>query len=239
MCSRDTRIYEVPFNFSNWVERCLVLTFMIIVKIRIRIEYYRHGNKIQYKMDENLSDLPENLPRPKDDREGDHLDGMLVSYKTLQQTIGNSIDIHKNNKKFLILCFFPMISISEKSLPPGWNEIPGARGCTPQNIAISSHIKDFEKYNSIVIGISTQNAEELASISNERKFLHSLVSDVNLQFKREFKIPVFHVADKTMYKRITLIIRESKILKVFYPVFPPDRHALELVDWLENNSKNV
>ena len=186
-------------------------------------------------MDEKLSKIPEDLPRPRDDGKSDHLLGMIMPNIILQQTIGNSISIQSIKNKLVILCFFPMMSISEKSLPLGWTDMPGARGCTPQNIEISKHVKDLKKFDALVLGISTQHIDELTKISSERKFLHSLISDNNLEFHKKLKIPAFYIDNKTMYKRMTLVVQDSKIIKVFYPIFPPDKHIFEIIEWLENN----
>ena len=142
----------------------------------------------------------------------------------------------KMNTLYMVLYFFPMMSLPEKSLPIGWNDIPGARGCTPQNITINDHIKDLEKYNAGIYGVSTQSIDELTELSSLRKLSRPLISDSSLKFQEKFQIPTFHIENMTFYKRLTLIVKDSRIVKVFYPVFPPDKHIFEILEWFENNS---
>jgi peroxiredoxin len=187
-------------------------------------------------MDEGLTKLPDDLPRPDNDGASDHLFGMIFPSIIVPSTKGISLDLSKIDTNYLILYFFPMMANPEKDLPSGWNNIPGARGCTPQNVTINDHIREFQKYDASIFGISTQSMEELTNLSQIRKFSQPLISDSNLIFQEELCIPTFQVENKIMYKRLTLIVKESKIIKVFYPVFPPDKHIFEILEWLENNS---
>lgn len=187
-------------------------------------------------MDENLTKLPEGLPQPENDGACDHLLGMNMPNIILPSTKGNLFDICKRDTHFTVLNFFPTMMILEKNLPLGWNDIPGARGCTPQNIAISQHKDDLLKYGATAIGISTQTINELSKISLIRKFSQVILSDNSLKFQQKLNIPTFQVENKTMYKRLTLILKKSKIVKVFYPVFPPDKHIFEILEWLESYS---
>ena len=186
-------------------------------------------------MNNDLTKLPDNLPQPNDDGKSDHLLGMTTPNIILTSTKGE-IDISKINTQYVVLYFFPMMSIQEKNLPAGWNDIPGARGCTPQNITINRHIKDLQKHDVNVCGISTQSIHELIELSSLRKLSQMLISDNNLKFQKKLQIPTLHVENKTMYKRLTLIVKNSKIIKVFYPVFPPDKHVFEIIEWFETNS---
>ena len=111
-----------------------------------------------------------------------------------------------------------------------------SRGCTPQNITINEHKDDLLKYDATSVGISTQPIDELTKLSSLRKFSQPILSDNSLKFQENLNIPTFQVENKTMYKRLTLILKESKVIKVFYPVFPPDKHIFEILEWLENNS---
>ena len=187
-------------------------------------------------MNEDLTKLPNELLRPENDGACDHLLGKMVPNISLPSTSGSSLDACTTDTKFVIMYFFPMMAVPEKSLPTGWNNIPGARGCTPQNITISEHEDDLLKYGATSIGISTQPIEELSKLSFMRGFSQVILSDGSLKFQKKLGITTFQVENKTMYKRLTLILQESKIIKVFYPVFPPDKHIFEILEWLENNS---
>jgi len=186
-------------------------------------------------MNKDLTKLPDNLPQPDDDGKSDHLVGIIIPSITLTSTEG-MIDISKINTQYTVLYFFPMMAVPEKTLSSGWNDIPGARGCTPQNITINDHLVDLQKYDSGICGISTQSIDELTELSLLRKFSQPLISDSSLKFQEKMQIPTFHVENKIMYKRLTLIVKNSKIVKVFYPVFPPDKHIFEILEWFETNS---
>ncbi len=128
-------------------------------------------------MNEDFTKLPDNLPRPDNDEASDHLLGMIIPSMMLTSTKGQ-VDLSKINTRYMVLYFFPMMSVPEKSLPSGWNDIPGARGCTPQNITINEHIKDLQKYDARIYGISTQSIDELTELSLLRKFSQPLISDI-------------------------------------------------------------
>ena len=188
-------------------------------------------------MDEEFTKLPEGLPQPVDDGASDHLLGMTIPDTILPSTKNSILELSKIDSRYKILYFFPMIAIPGENMPSsGWNDIPGARGCTPQNISMSKHNSDLQKYDAISIGISTQSVNELTKVSSLRKFSQSLVSDRDLEFQETLSIPTFQFEGKMMYKRLTLIVRESRIVKVFYPIFPPDKHIFEILEWLENDS---
>jgi len=186
-------------------------------------------------MNEDLTKLPSNLPQPDNDGMSDHLLGMTIPSIILPSTKKNSLDLSKNDIHYMILYFFPMMTVPEKNLPLEWNNIPGARGCTPQNITISEHSEDLQNHSAMSIGISTQSIEELTELSEFRKLSQPLVSDSKLEFQEKLNIPTFHVENRKMYKRLTIIVKESKIVKVFYPIFPPDKHIFEILEWLEKN----
>jgi len=162
-------------------------------------------------MDENLIKLPDGLPVPVDDGSCNHLLGKTV----------NSVE-----GKFVIMYFFPMMTKSEFNLPLGWNDIPGARGCTPQHMWINEHRGELSRYDSVAIGVSSQPVDSS----------QQLIWDKNLEFKEKLNIPTFAYDGKIFYKRVTIIVKDSKIIKVFYPIFPPDKHIFEILKWLKTQS---
>ena len=188
-------------------------------------------------MDEAFTKLPEDLPQPIDDGASDHLFGMTIPDMVLPSTKNSSLNLSEMNSRYKVLYFFPMIAIPDENIPPPeWNEIPGARGCTPQNISMSKRNNDLQRYGAIAIGISTQSIDELTKVSALRKFQQLLASDSNLKFQKNLNIPTFQFEGRIMYKRLTLIVKESRIVKVFYPIFPPDKHVFEIMKWLKENS---
>jgi peroxiredoxin len=184
----------------------------------------------------DLTKFPSHLPQPVDDGLCDHLLRIKVPNITLPSTKGNYLDVCKIDANFVILYFFPMMAISQKDLPSGWDDIPGARGCTPQNITINEHNDDLQKYDAIPVGVSTQLINELLKIPTIREISQIVLSDKDLKFQEKLNVPTFQVKNKIMYKRFTLILKKSEIIKVFYPIFPPDKHIFEIVEWLEKNS---
>ena len=191
-------------------------------------------------MTEELTKLPSGLPQPEDDGACDHLLGKIMPMVSLSSTKGNSVDTCALDTNFVVLYFFPMMGgFFGQSLPAGWDNIPGARGCTPQNISINDHNDDLLGYGAVPIGISTQPIEELSKLSELRAFSQTLLSDEDLKFHKLLNIPTFQVENKVMYKRLTLILRKSKVIKVFYPVFPADKHIFEILEWLKNYSGKI
>ena len=190
-------------------------------------------------MNDDLAKLPRNLPAPENDGASDHLLGHMLPNIILSDVNENLVDICNTYDEYLVLYFFPMMGIDRNSLPQNWDRIPGARGCTPQNISINKHKDDFQKHGAIPIGVSTQLIEELSRISHIMHFSQTLLSDPNLEFKEKLNLPTFRVGQKTFYKRLTLIIKKSRIIKVFYPVFPPDIHVFEILEWLKVQSAKI
>ena len=153
----------------------------------------------------------------------------------LDSTKDSLFDFSSIKQKYAILYFFPKMIMPGKSPPSGWNNIPGARGCTPQNISFSENNRILEKFDAISIGISSQSIQDLKQLSAIRKLSQVLVSDEGLEFQKKIQVPTFDVENKTMYKRLTLIVKESIIINTFYPIFPPDEHIFEIIKWLESN----
>ena len=183
----------------------------------------------------NLSSLPSNLPVPKDDGACKHLLNTKIPSVSLANQDGNLLKLKRNDTFRIILYCFPMTGHPEKSLPIGWDNIPGARGCTPQTCSFRDHYDDLIKLNAIPIGLSTQSVEDLKEMTKRLQIPYDIVSDANLNFANIMKLPTFNVDDKVFIKRLTLIFENSIIKKVFYPIFPPDLHINDVIKWLENN----
>ena len=121
-------------------------------------------------------------------------------------------------------------------LPDGWDKIPGARGCTPQSCAFRDHYQELNELGAQVFGLSTQNTEYQKEAIERLHLPFELLSDCDLSFAKVLKLPTFEIKDKQFIKRVTLIVNVGKIVKIFYPVFPPDSNANEVIDWLRNNA---
>jgi len=148
----------------------------------------------------NLSSFPSNLPEPKDDGACNHLLNTNLPSISLANQDGILLKLKRNDTFRIILYCFPMTGHPEKPLPTGWNNIPGARGCTPQACSFRDHYDDLIKLNAIPIGLSTQNVNELKEMSKRLKIPYDVVSDANLNFANLMKLPTFKVEGKVFIK---------------------------------------
>ena len=121
----------------------------------------------------------------------------------------------------------------------GWNEIPGARGCTPQSCAFRDHHRDLQELGATVFGLSTQETDYQREAVERLHLPFELLSDAALEFATALRLPTFELAGKVFIKRLTLVTRDARIAKVFYPVFPPDQNADEVVRWLSRRIDGV
>jgi peroxiredoxin len=184
----------------------------------------------------NYNILPKGLPVPIDDGQAAHLDGMQLPNLSLASTSRQhfSFDISTNPEK-LVIYVYPRTGQPGVPLPDGWDEIPGARGCTPQACDFSDHYQQFKNLNTQVFGLSTQTTQDQLELKNRIHLPFDLLSDVDLKLKQRLNLPTFQVDKHVLYKRLTLIIEKNIIKKVFYPVFPPNQHALQVLDWLKSH----
>ncbi len=183
-------------------------------------------------MNQNLNHLPEGLPVPIDDGQALHLVGMRLPSISLASTNGKNFSL--NNKK-LVIYVYPFTGQPGVKLPEGWDEIPGARGCTPQACNFSEHYQQFKNLNTLVFGLSAQASDYQLELKNRLHLPFDLLSDSDFKLKKILNLPTFNVGELTLYKRLTLIIEQNVIKKVFYPVFPPDQNALQVLDWLKSH----
>ncbi len=180
----------------------------------------------------NPYELPEGLPAPTDDGASDHLPGMCLPSVPLTSTAGESIDLSTLPGKTVVYCY-PMTGRPGSDLPAGWDEIPGARGCTPQSCNFRDHHAEIGALGARVFGLSTQSTAYQREAAGRLHLPFELLSDEELAFARALDLPTFEVEGMVLLKRLTLIIDDGRIEKVFYPVFPPDRNAEEVVEYLE------
>lgn len=179
----------------------------------------------------NLSQLPANLPVPQDDGAAAHLNGAVVDNVSLPSTTGRSVDVAAEPGWVVVYCY-PMTGRPGTALPTGWDEIPGARGCTPQSCAFRDHARELSELDARVFGVSTQTTSEQVEAVERLHLPFELLSDSDLSFATALRLPTFNVDGKVMLRRLTLILRDGCIEHVMYPVFPPDRNAPEVVEWL-------
>ena len=177
--------------------------------------------------------LPPDLPVPEDDGAADHLVGLEVPGVELPSTSGGSADPSELTAGTLVAYVYPRTGVPGQPLPAGWDDIPGARGCTPQSCAFRDSLAEFSARGATVVGISAQSHAEQAEFAEREHIPFPLFSDRELRLATLLRLPTFEVEDMTLYRRLTLIAEGGRIVKAFYPVFPPDRNAAEVLAWLD------
>ncbi|OLB76832.1 MAG: peroxiredoxin [Alphaproteobacteria bacterium 13_2_20CM_2_64_7] len=181
--------------------------------------------------------LPADLPIPQDDGAAGHLTGMRLPSLLLNATEGSQIDLSKLSGRTVIY-IYPRTGVPGRPMPEGWNEIPGARGCTPQSCGFRDHFAELERLGvARVFGLSSQDSAYQREAVERLHLPFAVLSDERLELARAIKLPTFKVAGMTLLKRMALVIDDGIITKVFYPVFPPDKNAEEVIAWLRHGSR--
>jgi len=172
------------------------------------------------------------LPAPDDDGGAAHLEGAALPSLALGSTDGAPVDLAKLNGRTIVYAY-PMTGRPDRSLPEGWDGIPGARGCTPQSCAFRDHYAEVKALGAAhLFGLSTQDTAYQKEAAERLHLPFALLSDESLAFARALNLPLMPVDGMTLMKRLTLILRDGRIEHVFYPVFPPDRNAADVMAWL-------
>ena len=179
--------------------------------------------------------LPADLPRPIDDGAAKHLAGMPLPEISLPSTNGASVDLSKLTAPRTVLYFYPMTGVPGTPLPDGWDAIPGARGCTPQTSAFRDHFKEFAQLKAEVFGCSTQSTAYQSEMASRLGLPFAILSDAEYKLCNALRLPTFEVDGKRLFKRLTLVIRDGQVESVFYPVFPSNENAAEVLRWLRGH----
>jgi peroxiredoxin len=182
----------------------------------------------------NLNLLPDNLPIPVDDGACEHLEGIQFPSIVLLSTSGKKVDIGSQGE-IVVVYFHPLIGRPDSPPMVGWNEIPGARGCTPQSCAFRDLHSELLELGAIVYGASSQTHPAQVEASQRLHLPFELVSDASFELAVALKLPVFEYNSSPFIKRLTLIIKNGIICKVFYPVFPSNENAANVIAWLKEN----
>ena len=183
----------------------------------------------------NFTKLPDDLHVPKNEGGCNHLNNFTIPPISLPNQDGNLLRLNRLDTFRVVLYCYPMTGRPDRSLPNNWELIPGARGCTPQTCSFRDNYDKIISLNAIPIGVSTQSVEDIKEMVNRLKVTYDVVSDINLEFSKKLRLPTFEIDYKIYLKRLTLIIKNSVIKKVFYPIFPPDKHVHEVIEWLRKN----
>lgn len=177
--------------------------------------------------------LPENLPVPQDDGATRHLAGMKMPDIALPATDGTKVSLAWLPGRAVVY-IYPRTGRPGQDLPTGWDAIPGARGCTPQSCAFRDHFAELTALGvTHLYGLSTQDTAYQREAVDRLHLPFPLLSDSELKLARALTLPTFAVDGMTLIKRMALVIDDGTIAHVFYPVFPPDRNADEVMAWLQ------
>jgi len=179
--------------------------------------------------------LPDGLPVPNDDGACDHLPGFQVPSLLLDGTDGEAYDLASLSGRSIVYAYPWTGQPGQPLLSEDWDLIPGARGCTPETCGFRDHHAELTALGARVFGLSTQEADYQRELAERLSLPFPVLSDAGRELTRAMDLPVFVAAGRTLLKRLTLVISDGSIEHVFYPVFPPDRHASEVLRWLEES----
>lgn len=179
--------------------------------------------------------LPSDLPRPVDDGAAAHLLGMTLPKISLLSNTGKRVDLSHLGAQRTVLYCYPMTGVPGKPLPEGWDLIPGARGCTPQACSFRDHHQELSQLKVQVFGLSTQTSKYQREMAARLNLPFEVLSDAEFELCDALRLPTFSADGMHLIKRLTLIIRNGRIEHVFYPVFPPDQSANQVVEWLREH----
>jgi peroxiredoxin len=175
--------------------------------------------------------LPPNLPVPQDDGAADHLEGKLVPPLYLETTAGE-LNLAAAAAELLVLYVYPRTGRPGVEPPAGWDETPGARGCTPQSCGYRDWGDELRELGATVVGLSAQMLDDQREAAERLDLPHAVAADPELRLAEALRLPTFEFEGLRLYKRLALVAEEGRIVKVFYPVFPPDENAAEVLAWL-------
>jgi peroxiredoxin len=173
--------------------------------------------------------LPPDLPVPEDDGGADHLVGRELPELVLESSAG-PVSV----RDFDVIYVYPRSGKPGVAMLPGWDETPGARGCTPQSCAFRDLHGELAALGVRVAGLSVQSLDDQREFAERNHMPFPVVSDPDLALGAALDLPTFEIAGLALYKRCTLVAEDARIVKVFYPVFPPDANAGDVLRWLQN-----
>lgn len=179
--------------------------------------------------------LPDDLPVPEDDGAAAHLTGLAVPSIALPSTAGTDLDlVDLSRAKSVVVYAFPRTGVpGTPNLVPDWDDIPGARGCTPESCGFRDVYADFASLGVVVLGLSTQDTAYQAEAVERLRLPFAMLSDEHFALTEALRLPTFEAAGQRLLRRLTLLVTDGVIDHVWYPVFPPDTHAQEVLRWLQ------
>jgi peroxiredoxin len=179
--------------------------------------------------------LPPNLPVPVDDGAADHLRDMPMPQVSLWSTAGRQVDLSGLSAPRTVIYCYPRTGVPGEPLPEGWDMIPGARGCTPQTCSFRDHHQELLQLQAEVFGLSTQTTEYQREMAGRLHLPFEVLSDAEFRLCDAMRLPTFEVGGMRLVKRLTLVVRDGRVEHVYYPVFPPDESANQVLRWLRDH----
>jgi peroxiredoxin len=177
--------------------------------------------------------LPDDLPEPRDDGAARHLVGMELPDLALPATDGANVRLSILGGRTVVYVY-PRTGRPGQALPTGWDAIPGARGCTPQSCGFRDHFAEMRELGvAALYGLSTQDTAYQREVAERLHLPFAILSDADLKLTRAMRLPTFTVDGMTLLKRMAWVLDDGVVSRVFYPVFPPDRNAGEVIGWLK------
>jgi peroxiredoxin len=194
---------------------------------------FKSAGIIQSKTQErDLNTLPSDLPVPQDDGACDHLTNMEVPEIKLLSTNDRTVKLATISKKPTVLFFYPRTGEPGKPAPANWDLIPGARGCTPQSCSFRDLYSEFKDEGYQVFAVSTQNSDYQKEFVTRNHIQFEILSDAEFKLTDALNLPTFVYNDMRLIKRMALVLNGGKIVKFFYPVFPPNKNAETVLNWI-------
>ena len=181
--------------------------------------------------------LPSHLPAPQDDGAADHLPGAAMPSLVLRDTSGAEVALDRLGPGRTVVYLYPLSGRPGVDLPNGWDAIPGARGCTPEACGFRDHHADLQAAGArAVYGLSSQSTDYQAELAARLCLPFSILSDPDLALVEALDLPTFEADGERLFSRLTLIVTDGRIEHAFYPIFPPDQHAAEVLKWLRGHA---
>jgi peroxiredoxin len=183
----------------------------------------------------NPNVLPPDIPAPLDDGAARHLAGAKLPDLALPATSGPAVNLSRLKGRTVVY-IYPRTGVPGVDTPPGWDQIPGARGCTPQSCGFRDHFAELKALGvAHVFGVSVQDTGYQREAAERLHLPFPILSDADLNFARSLHLPLLTTSGMTLLKRMALVIDDGVIVKSFYPVFPPDKNAEEVIAWLRSH----
>ena len=207
---------------------------------------FRHGRREPREHEEagaaqDFTVLPEGLPVPADDGAASHLTGRALPGIELPASDGGRVRLDSLGPGRTVIYLYPLTGRPGVDLPEGWDAIPGARGCSTEACGFRDHFSQLREAGAAqVFGLSGQAPDYQAEVAERLRLPFAMLSDERLELADALGLPTFSApGHHRLYSRLTLIVEEGAIEHVFYPVFPPDTHAQQVIAWFAGNPRRT